>query len=152
MPASAMSTRHSPPGPNVGFSNVYATKNSYQVLYELLKERTKEQSISHYYMPTMAEHIAFVRTKPYDAWYLIESTPPAQKCWVGSIYLTHAREVGVFIFREHMGNGYATAALAQLRRMHPGRILANMNPANGPSLAFFRKHGGRAIQITLELP
>ena len=136
----------------VGFSNVYATANSYQVLYELLKERTKEQSISHYHMPTMAEHIAFVRTIPYDAWYLIESTPPAKKAWVGAIYLTPKREIGIFIFREHQGNGYATAALAALRRMHPGRILANINPANEPSLAFFRKHGGREIQITLELP
>jgi RimJ/RimL family protein N-acetyltransferase len=138
--------------PRVGFSNVYATANSYQVLYDLLKERTKEQSISHYSMPTMAEHIAFVRTNPYIGWYLIESAPPAPKAWVGAIYLTPKREIGIFIFREHQGNGYATAALATLRRMHPGRILANINPHNGPSLEFFRKHGGREIQITLELP
>ena len=141
-----------PVAPRVGFSNVYATANSYQVLYELLRERTKEQSISHYSMPSMAEHIAFVRAKPYEAWYLIESTPPAPKTWVGAVYLTPAREIGVFIFRKHQGNGYATAALEQLRRMHPGRILANVNPANEPSIAFFGKHGARPIQITFELP
>lgn len=130
-------------------ANVYTTRNSYAVLYDLLKERTKAQSISHQVMPTLHEHIDFVRSMPYEAWYLICQYPGSAP--VGSIYLTRLREVGIFIFRAHQHNGYATAALDLLRAQHPGRMLANVSPANAPSLAFFRNHG-KVIQITYELP
>ncbi len=129
--------------------SIYAVPNSYQTLYDLLKERTKVMSIGHQQMPTMQEHIKFVVGHPYEAWYLIQATCLSP---VGAIYLTKQREVGVFIFREHHHNGYASAALALLRSAHPGRMLANLNPANEPSIAFFRKHGGKLIQTTYELP
>lgn len=146
-----MSARPRPNLTRITLANVHATVNSYQVLFELLKERTKEQSISHYHMPTMAEHVAFIRKAPYICWYLIQAEPPKKREWVGAIYLTRRREVGIFIFREHQGNGYATAAIQMLRAMHPGRILANINPANEPSLAFFKQLGVREIQRTFDL-
>lgn len=131
--------------------SVYTTPNAYAVLYELLKERTKQQSISFVSLPTMAEHINFVVKKPYEAWYLIEGGPRLHPYHVGAIYLTKLREVGVFIFRCHNGKGFGTAAFAALREQHPGRILANVNPMNEPSLDFFRKHGGKVIQHTFLL-
>ena len=136
--------------PEVTLADVYVTMDSYKVLYDLLNERTKEQSISHKRTPTMQEHIAFVRTIPYAAWYLIVAA--GQPRPVGAIYLTRQREIGIFIFKAHHGNGYAAAALEQLRALFPGPMLANINPHNEPSLAFFRKHGGHEIQRTFELP
>lgn len=122
-------------------------RTSALVLYDLLKERTKEQSISHKAMPTFEEHVTFIRSKPYSYWYFIINDYDI----VGSIYLTEAREVGVFIFKDFHGNGYGPMAIEKLREMHPGRLLANVNPQNEASRNMFRKMGAKLIQVTYEL-
>ena len=135
-------------------------KRAVQVLYDLLKERTPEQSISHARMPTMEEHAAFVRSSPYAAWYLIEVLPISYEAavfgrqkptCVGATYLTKQREVGIFIFRAHQGKGYAREAIALLREKHPGRLLANVNPDNEASNLLFKRMGGKVIQVTYAL-
>ena len=136
--------------------NVYdAQEYGCSVLWELLKERTPEQSISHKAMPTYYEHVKFVRSRPYQAWYLVVLLPTgmvdkSMKA-VGSVYLTRNREIGIFIFSQDQGNGFGTQALAELRRLHPGRLLANVNPLNTASCKFFAKHGAKMIQVTYEL-
>ncbi len=139
--------------------SVYRERSAIMVLYELLKQRTPEQSISHRKMPTMDEHAAFVRSQPYLAWYLIEDNGAVLSVtegyeahvYVGSVYLTKQREIGIFIFKAHHGKGYAKQAIAMLREKWPGRILANVNPANEPSKRLFERMGGRVIQQTYEL-
>lgn len=118
-------------------------------LYAMLAERPPEASISHKEMPTMAQHRQFVHRRPYEAWYFIVSL--ALDAFVGNIYLTRAREVGIFIRPQHRGEGFASSALQELRQKHPGRLLANVAPGNAASRAFFEKHGGRLIQVTYEL-
>lgn len=124
-------------------------------LYELLRERTPEQSISHKEMPTYERHLAFVigfpGSGPYFAWYLIKSGDAV----VGAIYLTRQWEIGIGIFRAHQRRGYAKQAIEKLMELHGSRsrYLANINPANEASIALFRKLGfGGPIQITLEKP
>lgn len=123
-----------------------------QVLYDILSLRTPEQSISHKAMPSFEEHYQFVISRPYAAWYLIESEGP--RVWpVGACYLTRQREIGIGIYPKHQGRGYASAAIRELMTLHRGRFLANINPANEASIALFRKLGfGGPIQITLEKP
>ena len=116
-------------------------------LYRLLGERTPEESISHRHMPSLTEHIEFVRSQPYEAWYLIMVGIGA----VGSIYLSKQREIGVFIFRVHQRKGYGRAAVLELMRLHPGRFLANVNPANDASHGLWQGLGGRLIQVTYQL-
>ena len=132
----------------ITLTSVYRDETSARVLYDLLKERTPQQSVSHKAMPTFEEHSQFLRSIPYFAWYIIrvDGTP------IGAIYLTRRREVGIFIFTENQGKGYAGRALNELRARHPGPMLANINPANARSLAFFSKMGARLIQHTFELP
>ena len=119
------------------------------ILYTLLSERTPAQSISHRGMPTREEHEAFVRAQPYVAWYLIHNEA---RGYVGSVYLTRHREVGLFIFVGDQGRSFGMAALEALRVAHPGRLLANINPANEASIRFFTAAGARHIQNTYELP
>lgn len=121
----------------------YATE-----LYHLLAERTPEQSISHRHMPTMKEHLAFIESRPYQAWYEIVADARS----VGAVYLSKQREIGVAIFARYWGNGYGKAAVSELMRLHPGRYLANVNPANAASRALFEDLGGKLIQVTYELP
>ena len=119
-------------------------RQAINILYDLLAERTPEQSISHKGMPTMAEHTAFVRSLPYRAWYLVQ----VGNEYVGCVYLSKAREIGVSIFEKRRGNGYATEAVTELMRKWPGRFLANINPANRASIAFFAKLGFQPLQVT----
>lgn len=116
----------------------------------LLLERTPEQSISHKTMPTWDEHCEFMRSNPHEAWYWFaaEDHRPA-----GCAYLGRGREIGIGVLRGNQGQGLATEAISELMRLHPGRFVANINPANEASIALFRKLGfGGPIQITLEKP
>lgn len=135
--------------------SVYTERLASMFLYDLLKERLEEPhaNISHKALPTLVEHQEFVRARPYRAWYLIEvkSAGSIEPVWIGAIYLTLVREVGIHILRAHRGAGYGSVALKELRRMWPGRLLANINPANAASVAFFAKYGARHIQNTYEL-
>jgi RimJ/RimL family protein N-acetyltransferase len=130
--------------------SVYKTRAAEDVLYKLLEERTPDQCISHQVMPTKAAHHEFVLKMPYHAWFLIQDD--AQNgLIVGSIYLTKAAEIGVFVFKQHWGQGYARQAIAEMRKRFPGRKLANVSPQNKRSMEFFEKLGGRQIQVTYEL-
>jgi len=128
--------------------DIYDEPESAWILYKLLGQRTPEQSISHKEMPTMQEHEEFIGSNPYKAWFLIR----VNNEYVGSVYLTKQREIGIFIFNKHKGNGYATTAIKLMKSLYPGKMYANVNPKNMPSRQLFEKIGGKFIQITFELP
>ena len=119
-------------------------KNWMKVLYELLEERTPEQSISHKKLPTFEDHEAFVNSNPYLVWYFIEH----DKVIMGSIYLTNQREIGIFIFKRHQAKGFGKVAVEALMEKHPGKFLANISPNNKESLQFFEDLGFELIQKT----
>jgi len=130
------------PKDTVKLLNVYST-NEKSILYKLLGERTKDQSISHKEMPTMEQHIKFVDSCPYNYWYLIMVEDV-----VGSVYLTYQNEIGISVLKEHRGNGYATQAIKKLMEKHPCQFLANINPKNKASIKLFEKLGFKKLQVT----
>jgi RimJ/RimL family protein N-acetyltransferase len=139
--------------------SAYSHPDALRRLYDLLAERKPEQSISHKRMPSWEEHVAFVESRPYEAWYLIDVvTENVDDVALiteiaGAVYLSRQREIGIGIFERFRGNGYASHAVRSLMTRHPGRFLANINPANEPSIKLFRSLGfGGPIQITLEKP
>lgn len=113
-------------------------------LYKLLAERTPAQSISHKGMPSHGEHKRFVKSRPYKAWYLIFDDEDV----VGSTYITHANELGIFIFRHQQGKGYAQQAVLELMSRYEGPFYANINPSNLASKAFFAELGFKFLQET----
>lgn len=116
-----------------------------QVLYDLLAERQPHESISHNGMPSFKEHFDFVRSEPYEAWYLAEVGADL----VGSVYLSKRDELGVSIFRKWQGRGYASEALCMLMCLHPrARFYANVNPANDKSIALFTALNFKHVQNT----
>jgi len=116
-----------------------------QVLYEILKERTVEESISHKELPTFAEHIEFVRSKPYKAWYIIlENKMP-----IGSCYISMTHQVGVAVFKKYRKQGIGTRILEDLIKKYPNtELIANINPKNDKSIKMFEKLGFKHIQNT----
>lgn len=133
--------------PIISLVDAYSVLQSPVILFDLLAERERWQSISHRGLPTAAEHMAFFISRSYEAWYLIKHG----KEWVGACYITKQREVGIFIFRVHRGKGMGLAAVKKLMELHPGKFLANISPKNEPSIAMFRKLGFRHIQNTYAL-
>ena len=131
--------------------DLYEAPHRWSLPYMLLLERTPEQNISHRVMPTWREHCAFIQRRPYKAWYYFETEE--DQIMAGCVYLTDQDEIGIGVLREFRGRGLATKAIQELRRLHPGRKLANINPENSASIALFRKLGFiRTLQITLESP
>lgn len=127
--------------------DVYSTEDAALVLWELLKERSPEQSISHEKMPTWEEHVAYIRKRPVAHWYLIGN----EDSWVGSIYLSRRREIGIWVFRVHQRKGYGKAAVEELMRQHPGKFYANVAPMNYDSHEFFMSMGAKMCQYTYKL-
>ena len=117
-------------------------------LYELLKERAPEESISHQSLPSWSSHVKFVESRPYEAWYAIIIDTHI----VGATYLTRQREIGIFIFKAYQGQGYGKQAVKMLMEKHPGPYLANVNPANEKSKKLWESLGGEVIQHTYRVP
>jgi RimJ/RimL family protein N-acetyltransferase len=117
-------------------------------LYKLLEERQAEQSISHKRMPRFSEHVAFVRGRPYLAWYIITSAEAER---VGAVYITRRRELGLSILRAHQRKGHGGAAVREVMRIHAAGdepFLANINPKNEASIAFWESLGFSLLQVT----
>lgn len=126
--------------------SVYSEPEAAKILYELLSQREAHESISHKEMPSWEDHVRFVRSKPYDRWWLIED----HGSFLGSVYVTRRYEVGIHIFPEHRGKGTGSWALAKVRAFYERPLLANINPDNEGSVKFFQKHGFKLIQHTYE--
>jgi len=129
----------------VNLHDLYTDPQMWGLPYQLLKEREPHQNISHRAMPTWEQHCAFIRSKPYDAWYWFNS--PAQ-FEAGCIYVTKRREIGIAVLKKHRGQGLAREAVLEVMRRHPGRLLANINPDNEPSKRLFASIGFSHLQVT----
>lgn len=132
----------------ITFISVYDRPKAARVLHDLLLERDPQANISHVEMPTWEQHCAFIASRPYKEWHLIEAGGEV----VGACYVSKQNEIGIFIFRQHQGNGYGSAAVRQILAAHPGeRMLANVAPLNERSRAMFERLGFRHVQNTFAL-
>ncbi|CAB5221003.1 GNAT domain containing protein [uncultured Caudovirales phage] len=127
--------------------DVYKHKNSAELLYQLLQEREQHQCISHKELPSFINHLRFVDSRPYLAWYLVELRGTV----IGATYLTKQREIGIFLFTQHQMMGYGAKAVQLLMQTHPGMFLANIAPTNPGSAEFFKNLGFKHIQNTYQL-
>ena len=119
-----------------------------EFLFELLKERDPRANISHKKMPSYDEHIKFIKSKPYTRWYIILKS----KERVGSIYLSKNDEIGISLSERYQDKNIGNIALAELIQKNPReRYLANINPKNKKSSAFYKKNNFRLIQHTYEM-
>lgn len=134
--------------PKMTLKSAYNIEEAPAFLYELLAQRDPSENISHRSMPTFPQHVAFMSCRPYRAWYLIELD---DSTYIGSVYLTKNREIGIWILKEHQRQGYARMAIDLLKLHHPGRFLANIAPGNDASRAMFETIGFKHIQNTFSL-
>ena len=122
-------------------------EEDYEFLFNLLKNRKSNVSISHRKMPTYSEHIEFIESKPYHQWYIVFFDEER----IGSAYLSKNDEIGIFISKKFQGKNIGFHALTELLKKNPRkRFLANVNPKNKKSMAFFKNNGFKLIQYTFE--
>jgi RimJ/RimL family protein N-acetyltransferase len=113
-----------------------------------LKERNPTANISHKKMPTYAEHVKFVMSRPYSKWYIIIHKNKK----VGTIYLTKQNEIGIFIKNKMQDKRIGQRTLELLMEKNPRkRYLANVSPKNKKSIRFFTGNAFKLIQYTYEL-
>lgn len=116
-------------------------------LYDLLRERTPEMSISHVVLPSWDEHVKFWDTCDYKEAFIITHYGQQR----GLVYLTRDYEIGIFINIGHKFTGIGTETLRLMLNRHEGRkFLANINPENQDSIDFFLRKGFKHIQNTYE--
>ena len=134
--------------------SVYDVPGTENILWDLLLERPPEANISHKVMPTWQQHLDFIESKPYEAWYLIELPLEVSEVgytyrFIGAIYLTKQDEIGLGILEAWQHQGHGAAALRMLMERHPrARYLANVAPANLASQQFWLKQGFKPKQVT----
>jgi RimJ/RimL family protein N-acetyltransferase len=131
---------------DISLTSVYERPDRHSILLKLLYERDPSINISHKKLPTWEQHVQFVESHPYQAWYFIGKEPK------GACYLSHQNEIGIFLFGSHQGKGYGPQVIQALIEKHgPGRYLANVNPRNERSAEMFYRMGFTLIQHTYEL-
>src|SRR5690348_1174286 len=86
----------------------------YDFLYNLLLERDGDKTIniSNIVTPTFENHVKFVDSKPYFAWYIIYENDIR----VGSIYLNHDDSFGYFILKKFQNRGIGQKAFELLTK------------------------------------
>lgn len=125
--------------------SVYDESFACGILYQLLAERDPSINISHAALPTWEDHVGFVASRPYKAWYLIHEVGG----FTGSIYLTFDNEIGIFMHPDFAGYGFGKRAVKALMKAHPSdSYLANINPSNETSISFFKGLGFELLQQT----
>jgi RimJ/RimL family protein N-acetyltransferase len=133
-----------------------------KLLYQILKERDETTSISHRSMPRWDQHVAFVLSKPYKNWWILEdsmegailSSPPEiidVPFAVGAAYLSKQNEIGIFVMKKYQGKGYGREAVETIAATTHGPVLANINPRNKRSIKMFEELGFKHIQNTYRL-
>ena len=123
-------------------------KDDYRFLYNLLKERRKNEKISHKDMPTFPQHKKFVSSKPYSKWYIIYFN----SIKAGSAYLSKQDEIGIHISKKFPSEKIRLPVLKILIKKNPRkRYLANINPKNTNLAKFYTKNNFHLIQHTFEL-
>lgn len=131
------------------FISVYEFPDAKNLLYQLLAERTPEQSISHKSMPSFEWHCGFVDSHPYRDWRLMSTD---DQMVVGSVYVSKRGDVGIFVFGKFRCQGHGHQALQWARSTHCElQLYANINPKNEASVKFFERHGATLLQLTYKL-
>lgn len=147
----------------------YPNGTAKRILWELLAERPAHANISHKARPSYEEHVRFVESKPYRAWYIINADVPASGFdkpfgWqhVGAIYASKRNEIGIAIFNRFHRRGYAEFAIRLLVQTVPplaavpgdrtGYYVANVAPENEASHALFESLGCTLTSLTYRFP
>ena len=116
-------------------------------LFELLKKRDLKANLSHKEMPSYKQHIKFIKSKPYQKWYIIEKNRKK----LGTIYFSKQNEIGVHFLPEIQSELIMQRVIQELIRKNPKeKYFLNVNPKNSSLIKFLEKNAFSLFQYTFE--
>ena len=116
-------------------------------LYKLLKKRDLKANLSHKKVPSYKQHIKFIKSKPYQKWYIIEKNRKK----LGAIYFSKQNEIGINFLPEIQSELISQASIQELIRKNPKKkYFTNVSPKNQRLIKFFEKNGFFLFQYTFE--
>ena len=115
----------------MGIKNLIRLKivdeNDAKFLYDLLKERDSTVNVDHKDLPTFEKHVDFIKSNPYDGWYIIL----ADSTMIGHIFIDSENRIGWFVKKEYKGFGFVVPAFEQLKQLHKReKYIGKINPKN----------------------
>ena len=121
--------------------------SDFSFLYKLLKGRNPKENISHKEIPSYKQHVKFVKSKPYQKWYIIEKNRKK----IGAIYFSKQNEIGIHFLPKTSSESIRQTAMQKLIKKNPGKkYFTNVNPKNLDQIKFLKKNGFSLVQNTLE--
>ena len=124
------------------------TENDALFLYEILKTRDSLANISHKKVPSYDEHVNFILSNPYTAWYIIEYEEEK----IGSAYLSKQDEIGISLIDDSLYDKIGKSVINLLIKNNPRkRYLANVSPQNKKLQNFFVNNGFTGLEYTYEM-
>ena len=124
------------------------TENDALFLHDLLKARDSLVNISHKKVPSYSEHVNFILSNPYTAWYIIEYEEEK----IGSAYLSKQDEIGIFLTDDSLYDKIGKSVINLLIKNNPRkRYLANVSPQNKKLQNFFVNNGFTGLEYTYEM-
>jgi hypothetical protein len=121
-------------------------KEDYKFLYKLLKQRPKDECISHHKLPSYRQHCEFIKSSPYvKNWIIFEGFSKA-----GNLYETYLGEMGIHLLKkyEHLTKQVISDVLGVAKELNK-KIYFNINPKDKRFKSLLRKHC-KLIQYTYE--
>lgn len=102
-------------------------ENDAQFLYDMLKERDSTVNVEHTKLPTYKKHVDFIKSNPYDGWYIIL----ADSVKLGHIFVDSENRIGWFVKKEYKGFGFVIQAFDELKKLHKReKYIGKINPKN----------------------
>ena len=89
--------------------------SDFSFLYKLLKGRNPKENISHEEIPSYKQHVKFVKSKPYQKWYIIEKNRKK----IGAIYFSKQNEIGIHFLPKISSESIRQTAMQKLIKKNP---------------------------------
>ena len=134
---------------------VRSLKDHEGFLYQLLKKRKANYSISHSELPTLKNHKKFISKNPYRYWFIIE----LQEKFVGSAYISKNNSIAIHLMEERkkiyeevlLFFNKNIKPLKEIPSIRSREFIINLSINNKFYANIIKKLGGEKIQETYSL-
>ena len=139
---------------NIEFSRIIPTEVQIGITYDLLLQR--RHGISHRLAPVFEDHVKFVNSNPYRAWYLAMNNQKA----VGTFYLSKENTIGINISEinseqtvaaiiNYVKNNYSP--LPEIKSVRASIFTINVPPKNLLLIKTLEKLDKEILQVSYSL-
>jgi hypothetical protein len=139
---------------NIEFSRIIPTETQTGITYDLLAQRS--HGISHGFTPVFEDHVKFVNSNPYRAWYLVMNNQEV----IGTFYISKENTIGININEinyaqtvaaiiNYVKNNYSP--LPEIKSVRASIFTINVPPKNLSLIKTLEKLDKKILQVSYSL-